>query len=104
MLASVQRLKFQLLSVFSDGEVLGTYLPCWCPRHPALVTGWLSSEKEAADGLCLVECAQMWLNVGLVQKGTCPPSFCTVHSLGWGVGRLGGARVLQTFPSSRCLG
>lgn len=33
----------------------------------------------------------MWLNLGLIQKGTCAPFCCSVHSLGWGVGRVRGA-------------
>lgn len=43
MLECKQKLKLQLLSVFSDGEVLDTYLPCWCPGHPALVTSMVPS-------------------------------------------------------------
>lgn len=52
----------------------------------------------------LGECAQMWLNLGLIQKGTCAPFCWSVHSLGWGVGRVRGAWRAPTFPSSWCVG
>lgn len=41
MLECKQKLKLQLLSVFSDGE--SGYMPCWCPGHPALVTSMVPS-------------------------------------------------------------
>lgn len=43
MLVCKQKLNLQLLSAFSDGEVLGTYLPGWCSGHPALVTRMVPS-------------------------------------------------------------
>lgn len=45
----------------------------------------------------------MWLNMGFVQKDTCPPSCCPVHSLGWGIGRVGGSLSAPDFSKQQVL-
>lgn len=98
--------------MFSDGEIVNTYLPGWCSRHPALVTSWqpspgnwvaCPSEKEAAEGLCwwsVHESGCAWGG----PKGHVCPLLLPVHSLGWGIDRVRGAWSAANFSKQLVFG
>lgn len=101
-----------ITSVFSDGEIVGTYLPRWCSTHPGLVTSrppspgnWVAFHLKRKQLMaCAGEVCTKEAEHGVDPKGYMCPLSLPVHSLGWGVDRVGGAWSAPNFSKQLVFG